>query len=202
MSPRSTGVRRPAHRPSRRDEIIESALALFSTVSYDDVTVGDIADRATMTPAAVYYHFTGKEQILLEGVRSFSAGLVATAQRLNADRASLDDVLSGLMRHVHEHTLAASVFYVNSAGMNLTLEAHRKLVRTDLVDIFTDVARRSRGRLSKAEAGVMGAGLVSLFEVAASSALADDAAHRGIGADKFAAAVAGLSSRIVGLESV
>ena len=39
---------------------------LFATFPVDEVTVHDIAGAVGMTPAAVYYHFASKEQILVE----------------------------------------------------------------------------------------------------------------------------------------
>jgi AcrR family transcriptional regulator len=175
-------------------------MKLFARVSFDDVTVGDIADAAEMTPAAVYYHFAGKEQILLEGMRSFSAGLVDRAQAGIDDELPIGELMAALLDHVRGNRTAASVFFINSAGLNLALEAHRKTVRAELAELFTDAARRTRRRLSVAEAGVMGAALVSLLEVSAVGVVGRDKALRGLGVRGMPSAIADLAQRIVGLD--
>ena len=49
---------------------------LFATFPVDEVTVHDIAGAVGMTPAAVYYHFASKEQILVEGLTRFTDELL------------------------------------------------------------------------------------------------------------------------------
>jgi AcrR family transcriptional regulator len=47
-----------AHRPSRREEI-----PIFARNGFVDASVNDVADRAGVTVTAVYYHFSGKEEL-------------------------------------------------------------------------------------------------------------------------------------------
>ena len=195
---KATAATRPAHRPSRRTHIVESAMKLFARVSFDDVTVGDIADAADMTPAAVYYHFAGKEQILLEGTQVFSSELVTLARQGVDDAIPVADLMTMLLEHVRQRRTSASVFFINSAGLNLALEAHRKTVRADLADLFADAARAGRAKVATAEAGVMGAALVSLLEVSAVATLGRDRAVKGLGVRGLPTVVADLVKRIVG----
>ena len=53
---------RPAHRPSRRSEIIKAATIVFSRLTYAEATVEDIAAECGVAPTAVYYHFGGKDR--------------------------------------------------------------------------------------------------------------------------------------------
>jgi AcrR family transcriptional regulator len=68
-SPRST---RPANRPSRRHEILTAAIELLAVQPPDQIAVSDIAAQAGMTPAAFYYHFTSKDEILDEIIAEFA----------------------------------------------------------------------------------------------------------------------------------
>ena len=77
--------RRPAHRPSRRHVVIDGAMGLFATMPVDEVTVQDIASAVEMTPAAVYYHFASKEQILIEGMQHFARSAARRDPRTAAD---------------------------------------------------------------------------------------------------------------------
>ena len=151
-----------------------------------------------MTPAAVYYHFAGKEQILLDGVRSFSDEFLAVARREVESAITIDVVISNLLEHIRKQRTSAVVFFVNSAGLNLALEAHRNAVRAELVELFTVAVKRDQTKTSMAEAGVMGATLVSLLDVSATSLLGRDVAYRGIGSRRFADSVTVLTRRIVG----
>jgi AcrR family transcriptional regulator len=191
---------RPAHRPSRRSQVIDSAMRLFARVPFDDVTVADIADAAGMTPAAVYYHFDGKEQILLEGIGTFSAELLSRAQQTVDAGVPVGEVLTHLLDHIRKRQTSATVFFINSAGLNLAFEAHRKTVRAELAEMFSAAARQAHGHLSKAEAGVMGAALVSLLEVSSTSLLGRDQAFRSLGTKRLRSTVNSLAHRIVDLQ--
>src|SRR4051812_17719336 len=57
----STDRRRPAHRPSRRLQIVEAATTVFAQEGYVEAGVEDIAKAAGVAPTAIYYHFGGKE---------------------------------------------------------------------------------------------------------------------------------------------
>jgi AcrR family transcriptional regulator len=193
---RATGVR-PAHRPSRRAHIISSALSLFVRAPYDDVKVSDIAALADLTPAAVHYHFDGKEQILLEAMREFSEELLAKATDLVHAEADVEAILSQLIGFLRSKRTAATVFYVSSTGLSLSFEAHRKLVRADLAELFEIAVRSDGKRRSRAEVGVMGATLVSLLEVAATTTLRGDETARALGSRRLGDVIASIAARVL-----
>src|SRR4249919_642118 len=91
--------RRPAHRPSRRQVVIDGAMGLFATIPVDEVTVQDIASAVEMTPAAVYYHFASKEQILTEGMQQF-ADLLLAEMTNNLPEPDSEGGLGDLLTHV------------------------------------------------------------------------------------------------------
>ena len=66
--------RRPAHRPSRRKEIVEAATRVFSRDGYVEARVEDIARAAGVAPTAIYYHFGGKEELFTQVLRTAMAG--------------------------------------------------------------------------------------------------------------------------------
>ena len=51
-----------------REEILELSASLFSHHGYDGVSMRDVAAAAQFTPAALYYHFSDKEQLYLDAV--------------------------------------------------------------------------------------------------------------------------------------
>lgn len=49
-----------------RDRILETATSLFVARGYDGVAMREISDACGITKAALYYHFTGKAELLSE----------------------------------------------------------------------------------------------------------------------------------------
>jgi hypothetical protein len=72
----------------------------------------------------------------------------------------------------------------------------RRAHRIELVKIFARAARSASGALRAAEADVVAAGLVSLFETAAASWVTQDAVYRQLGRDRFLAYTRVLARRI------
>ncbi len=200
----STAIpRRPAHRPSRRHVVVDGAMGLFATIPVDEVTVQDIATAVEMTPAAVYYHFASKEQILTEGMQQFANQLLEEIRTQIPQPG--DAGLGAMITHVLSWTIRrrahATVYFVNSIGLNLVVEAVRREVREEMVDLLRDAVKTVRGRLSAAEAGVIAVTLVSLIETSLASILNQDSVYRGLGAKKSIDAVAAVADRVAGLSA-
>ena len=63
----------PVHKLKMREEIIELSTSLFAKFGYDGVSMRDVATAVGVTPAALYYHFSDKEQLYLDVAhRAFS----------------------------------------------------------------------------------------------------------------------------------
>jgi AcrR family transcriptional regulator len=54
---------------STRDQILKTAMALFTSQGYDATSLRQIADRLGFTKAALYYHFPAKEHLAIELTR-------------------------------------------------------------------------------------------------------------------------------------
>lgn len=175
----------------------------FAVTPVDEVTVKDIAVAVDMTPAAVYYHFASKEQILLEGMQQFRDRLLDEVRSNLPDRGD-GEGLARLIAHLVTWTAKqdplATVYFVNSIGLNQPVEALRRETRVELVDLFRAAVKAARARTSRAEAAVSALALVSLLETSLASMLNRDAAYRGIGARKFAGEIATIGSRLAGLD--
>ncbi|MFI7701871.1 TetR/AcrR family transcriptional regulator [Nonomuraea sp. NPDC049480] len=195
--------RRAAHRPSRRHAIVDAATQLFAVQSPDVVTVADIADQAGMTPAAVYYHFPSKDDILLECMRLFSAEFVSEVRRLSqnlSEDSTPGDLLVSLLTWLEERHAGSSVFFVSSVGASLETETLRMEVRVHLITLFQRAVRR-RGRIGTAKAAVVATSMVALLEAASVSWLEQDNTFRGLGRRDFLDEVISQANRVAGLES-
>jgi AcrR family transcriptional regulator len=92
-----SGTKRPAHRPSRRLQIIHAAIDVFAGSGYAEASVEDIAKVAGVAPTAIYYHFGGKEELFNQALRSAMNAWSDTLIRVRPDGAS---TLSGLRQVV------------------------------------------------------------------------------------------------------
>jgi AcrR family transcriptional regulator len=181
--------------------VIDGAMGLFATLPVDEVTVQDIASAVEMTPAAVYYHFASKEQILTEGMQQFADQLLdeLRAHVPTDDGGGLGEQLTHAISWTARRRPQATVYFVNSIGLNLIVEALRRETRVQMVDVLSDSVKAVRGRVGRAEAGVIAVALVSLLETSIASLLNQDAAFRGLGARKFSSQVAAIGERMAGL---
>ncbi|PZN02767.1 MAG: TetR/AcrR family transcriptional regulator, partial [Bacillota bacterium] len=72
----------------QRETILHQAARLFARQGYPATTMRDLAATLGVTPAALYYHFSNKDQLLLEVVlhgievvhRRVEGGLAARAE--------------------------------------------------------------------------------------------------------------------------
>jgi AcrR family transcriptional regulator len=177
-------------------------MGLFATGPIDEVTVNDVALAVGMTPAAVYYHFASKEQILVEGMERFRAAMLERVRAQPLERGDVAGVrrcITDLVVWAGSHRTAATVFFVSSIGINQLVEAVRRETRLELVDELREVVSVSRGSSRRAEAGVIAVALVSLIETAMASMLNRDASFRALGRRRFVAEVGVLADRIAGI---
>src|SRR6476659_4581375 len=120
-------------------------MGLFALHAPEHVTVADIAAAADMTAAAVYYHFPSKEHVLLEGLQGFTARYMATIRDLAAvDGAQpwLTMFMSDLLDWLAQDRAAATVFFSNSSGVDASIEALRREVRIEQVQVLAGAIRR------------------------------------------------------------
>jgi AcrR family transcriptional regulator len=192
--------RRPANRPSRRADIVSAATELFTLQAPEMVTVADIADRAGMTSAAFYYHFTSKEELLEELVAEFAQEWVEAVTAI-ADSISSADELSRLVDEslswIDEHEQQATVFFLTAVGATATVDATRQETRNALINTFTNMARKIAPTRVVAQPEMSAVALVSLFNTASRSRLALDDVFRTLGPAKFRAEVSALAHSIV-----
>lgn len=165
---------RPANRPSRRHHLIDAAVELFSLEPWELITVADIVERAGMTPATFYYHFSSREQLLEEIIRDYTERWTATVERLleAADTPeALCDVAVNALNEAEASGEAAKIFFLGTEKEPLLAERVRSEARTKLILSAAKAVRRLAPDRDKASAHVSGVAMVVLYEMAARSSL-------------------------------
>ena len=174
---------------------------LFAVRSIEAVTVADIAEQAGMTPAAVYYHYPSKDDLLLDGLRGFTDALLEQLRvelRKPVTDDGIGDVLVGLLDWFDGKRYAATVYFVTSPGLSIAVEALRRETRLEMIKLLTQALRKRMPGLQLAEASVSATGLLNLIEQAAASWLTEDAVLANLGRRRFCAEVVNLARRISG----
>ncbi len=77
-------------RRSRRNEIVAAAIRVFARQGYVDASLQEVAAEAGVAPTAVYYHFSGKEDLFDFALQRILESITATVRSTRADSAAAD----------------------------------------------------------------------------------------------------------------
>lgn len=83
----------------RRTQILAIAARLIATQGYSATTVRDIADEAGILSGSLYHHFSSKEAILEEVLRSFMDGLLARFEEIVSAGTGPRETFDALVQH-------------------------------------------------------------------------------------------------------
>lgn len=104
--------------PTRRDELLELAAAMFAERGLRATTVRDIADSAGILSGSLYHHFSSKEEMVDEVLRGFLDWLFARYQQIVETEPNPLERLKGLFMtsfEAIEHRHAQVVIYQDEA---------------------------------------------------------------------------------------
>jgi AcrR family transcriptional regulator len=158
-----------------RERILETALDLFIERGYDKTSLREIAERVGVTKAALYYHFSSKEEIIRTLVAPLyeHVGPLAAALVSRPDIKAWGEGLAGIVEWVLPQRRLFELLENNRAILqelaqdSMDPETHKALHEA-LDGVFTDEATPLRDRLRMAAslgviAGVLGGPAGSVF---------------------------------------
>ena len=101
-----------AHRPSRRNVIVAAAITVFARQGFSDTSIQEVATEAGVAPTAVYYHFSGKDELFEAALRSVLDSINevvadARADDQPGDPELLAHVISAVWTWLEDHPDAA-----------------------------------------------------------------------------------------------
>ncbi|MGX5221233.1 TetR/AcrR family transcriptional regulator [Pseudomonas segetis] len=123
-----TGLR-ARQKAQRRQEIADSALAVFSELGFSAATLDQIATRAGVSSPTVVNYFGGKQEILLELLRAPDTAAIERI-RYRAERAS------SLVNALCEIDTEVAMLQLEAFPPKLWAEIAPALIAGDLQDIF------------------------------------------------------------------
>jgi AcrR family transcriptional regulator len=99
-----TAVRQRELPVEMRQQVLDTAAALFRDKGYAATTMREVAQRCGIRAASLYYHFPAKDEILAEvfdyGVRRVSDEVRAAVERLPRSASSYDKVRAAIVAHL------------------------------------------------------------------------------------------------------
>jgi AcrR family transcriptional regulator len=205
---RTITTTQPAHRPSRRNDILDAAIRLFARKGFVDASVSDVADEADVVVAAVYYHFSGKDELFdaaVQRVFDSVSEVVASVggDDVPRDAGSLDAVIDAVWDWIDGHPDEAALLYLQLPGATPQIAALRQ--RFEQVHVHRALgylAGASRARSSarqRAVAALTARTLVDLLISVHTMRLADGPLSREPAA-KVRHAVHALSHRVIAID--
>lgn len=151
---------RAGQRRTRRDEILQIAMALFAQRGYHGVSMDDIGAAAGVTGPALYHHFAGKEAMLVAALVPVSEGLLAGGRaRVAAHPGDARAALESLVDfHVEFALDQPAVIALHLHELDRLPEEPRRQVRRLqrlYVEEWVGVLTALRGELVAGEARVL-----------------------------------------------
>ena len=168
MAPQArTATRLPPE--ERRDEILEAAREVFAERGYQKASMREIARRAGITQAALYYHFENKEDLLIIILEQFSndfyqslLGCMTRAQGPEAGLRSMlrthIDVIGARRKDIK--ILVEDKVHIESQKLGSITQKER-----DILNLYTSCldALLSSGRISGQSPTVLSLGIIGMM---------------------------------------
>lgn len=150
---------------ARRERLVTATASLVAERGYHQVGVDDIGAAAGVSGAAIYRHFSGKQELLVAVIERAVAALMGEARRIVVESPSPHETLTSLIgAHVDfAMTETALITVYDQEAHNLDEVPRRRLRRqqrayTELwIDVLAGLAPgRTRDELSVAVHGAFG----------------------------------------------
>ncbi|MCP3937029.1 MAG: TetR/AcrR family transcriptional regulator [Actinomycetia bacterium] len=127
---------------NRRDQLIEAAATCFDRDGFDGASIRRIAAEVGMQTASIYYHFEGKDDLLVavheRGLRSI---IEATSRAIEGIEPGWDRVQAACTAHLHTLLGEEPIFKAIMAPLPSTLGVREQIVemREAYEQIFRDL---------------------------------------------------------------
>ncbi len=141
---------RSAHRPSRRRQIIDAAVRQFARKGFVDASIQDVAEDADVVVTAIYYHFSGKEELFNAAVGSVFESMTEVAntarERSATDVPEKNDVIETVWEWIDEHPDETTLMYLQMPGATREITELRRGFEERHVRGASVYLRESSGR--------------------------------------------------------
>ncbi len=132
--------------PSRRQEVLATAVTIFGTRGYRATSMNDIAAEVGLSKPALYHYFSGKEELLVSVFENVLRDNITQARRIVTEGTSAGEALRQTLVERVAYTCANSailqVFYEEEAELPAALRARVTQGRREYQQVLTDLIER------------------------------------------------------------
>lgn len=146
VDPTELPAKLPAHRPSRRNEIVDAAIKVFSRSGYAETSIQEVADEAGVVPTAVYYHFAGKDELFNVALQTVITELdeVVEQSRPEGDQSgALGLIISAVWTWIEQRPDHARILYSHLPGTTRQAQVLRKAFEEQHIELAFVYARQA-----------------------------------------------------------
>lgn len=140
-------------RPSRKDDILQAALACFTEVGVDATTIEMIRDRSGASIGSLYHHFGNKERIIAALYLAGTAEYAALLEQGFATVASAEACVKLLVTSYIDWVVA------NPDWARFVLHSRARVEASELGEQLREANRQHFARIQQALAGYREQGL-------------------------------------------
>ena len=118
--------KRPAHRPSRKSEIVQAAIEVYAQQG-PHASIAEIADACGMSQASIYYHYASREELLAAAVDESAHRMERHTKESSTSTTA--DAVRVVWDWAAKHPLESKLLFVWSApGAGPVREARQRMV--------------------------------------------------------------------------
>lgn len=147
-----------------RDMIVSVATDYFATHGYPASTLRNIAEKAGITGAAIYYHFTNKEKILGEiifkSLEDLAEKVKAAAEASEDPKEQLSLVATAHILYIFEQGREARIVTEDSRFLSPEDYAQSRQMQVEILKTYRNILLRTG--LSKSEATLRAFNIISV----------------------------------------
>jgi TetR/AcrR family fatty acid metabolism transcriptional regulator len=136
----TTVPRRPRDKEGTRQRILEAAVATFAAKGYNRTGVEDVVRASSTSKGAFYYHFSGKEQLFDELLRTFveklTDGLVVRVRDLQGATTKVEAALGAVLTAFASDRRLAKILVLDAAGLDSDRSARLMNVRDGFAQLI------------------------------------------------------------------
>jgi len=122
-----------------KKHIIEIARDLFSEFSYLGVSMDDIAKKLNITKAALYYHFTGKEELYMEVLDEVIRDLSLSIEKVSNEKTAskkLHKLIKSYLDFGYKEKNLIKVLIIKFPFSNSRMMKYLLLVREEISNLI------------------------------------------------------------------
>jgi AcrR family transcriptional regulator len=157
-------------RNARRRQLLDAALAVFTTQGYHAAAMDDIAERAGVSKPVLYQHFPGKRDLYLalldESAEALLAAVRSALESTTDNKLRVRATVSAYYNFVEDKTGAFRLVFESDFTGEPDVRERVDAVDQKCAELISHVIAEDTG-LPEAESRLLGAGLAGLAQVTA-----------------------------------